>query len=124
MLQLKKIFIYCVCHSSHLLQPLDVGVYKSAKSSWRGILKDFYQANNFKSISKENFPYQLKKLYERAFLPAHAIGGFKAAGLFPFNPAVIISDKIAVSLPLEKETISTTVSTADDTPLKSNQSTK
>ncbi len=48
-------------HSTHLLQPLDVAVFKTVKTAWRSIVQRFYEKNNFDQISKESFPALLKK---------------------------------------------------------------
>jgi hypothetical protein len=80
--------ICLIPHSSHAMQPLDVGVFSTVKSTWRQIVSDYYFAkanSNVNSISKVVFPSQFAKLYEKAFQPHHATAGFAKTGLFPLN---------------------------------------
>ena len=51
-------------HSSHILQPLDVGVYGHVKKEWRTILQDYYFNSRAEKLDKENFAPLLKKLYD------------------------------------------------------------
>lgn len=45
--------LFCLpSHTSHVLQPLDVRVFKSAKTAWRSMLKRFYQNTGFKNVDK------------------------------------------------------------------------
>ena len=43
-------------HSSHILQPLDVGVYGPYKRAWRDIMQDYYRDNFYKQIDNCDFP--------------------------------------------------------------------
>ena len=70
-------------HSSHILQPLDVGVYGHVKKEWRTILQDYYFNSRAEKLDKKNFAPLLKKLYDskNAFTTLHAVGGFQNTGL-------------------------------------------
>jgi DDE superfamily endonuclease len=90
-----EVHILCLpAHCSHLLQPLDVGVFKSAKDEWRKILKEWYKDSRMKSIDKGQFSKLLAKLYNR-MKPHHATSGFSKCGVFPFDPNAIADDKLA-----------------------------
>ena len=56
-------------HCSHLLQPLDVSVFRAAKVAWKKILKDHYRQTRLKkaSVRKEVLPSLIAKLYDSAF---------------------------------------------------------
>ncbi|KAJ8931583.1 hypothetical protein NQ314_015484 [Rhamnusium bicolor] len=78
-------------HTSHALQPLDVGVFKSVKIAWRNVLKDYYRDTGCKNVNKITFPSLLKKLKETGcFSRANAIGGFEGASIYPLNEDQII----------------------------------
>ena len=50
--------IHIIClppHSTHLLQPLDVGVFKHVKTRWRQIVAEHNCENSFALIQKEIF---------------------------------------------------------------------
>ena len=42
-------------HTTHFLQPLDVGVFSSVKTEWRKILKEYLISSDFKDINKSQF---------------------------------------------------------------------
>lgn len=75
-------------HTSHLVQPLDVGVYKPVKLAWRSVLRNYYQETNYKNVDKITFPSLMKKLEETGCLSrTNAIGGFEGAGIYPLSKA-------------------------------------
>lgn len=78
-------------HTSHALQPLDVGVFKAVKNSWRNVLKDYYRDTGCKNVDKVAFPSLLNKLVETGcFSRANAIGGFEGSGIYPLNEKKIL----------------------------------
>jgi hypothetical protein len=53
----KGVHIFCLPpHTTHILQPLDVGVYGPLKQTWKRILKGYKLATLAANVSKENFP--------------------------------------------------------------------
>ena len=83
-------------HSTHILQPLDVAVFKPVKTAWRDIVQEFQRTNRFKNIDKEDFPSLLKKLVEsdKAFLRRHAVAGFETTGIYPVKRQAITSEQL------------------------------
>ena len=65
-------------HTSHVLQPLDVGVFRPAKVAWRKILDQFFKQSNFSTVGKAEFPNFIKQLHDSpdAFKKQHAVAGF------------------------------------------------
>ena len=51
-------------HTSHVLQPLDVGVFWPAKVAWQKILDQFFKQSNFSTVGKAEFPNLLKQLHD------------------------------------------------------------
>ena len=84
-------------HTSHLLQPLDLGVFKPVKTIWRKILDEYFRQSRFFSVGKSQFPKLLKKLRENhdAFKKQHAASGFNKAGIFPFDKTAIDWEKLS-----------------------------
>ena len=79
--------IHLVCfppHATHLLQPLDFGVFEPLKSSWKKIMKKYQISTRALSVTKEEFPSLIEELYDISFLPFHIEGSFRKAGLYPF----------------------------------------
>ena len=76
-------------NTSHALQPLDVGVFKTVKSLYARVCEEYFKSSRrVKAISKEQFPKVFKKVWDQldGALPK---AGFKAAGLLPFNPHAV-----------------------------------
>ena len=74
-------------HTSHVLQPLDVGVYGPVKAAWKilKILITFYIKSGFKIVDKLNFAPLMNILHKVSFIPEHAVAAFRKTGLYPLN---------------------------------------
>ena len=76
--------IHIIClppHSSHAWQPLDVCVYGPVKKCWQLILREFYTKVGYANVSKYQFGKLFSLLQKVAFLPEHAVTGFRKTGL-------------------------------------------
>jgi FKBP-type peptidyl-prolyl cis-trans isomerase len=71
--------------STHILQPLDVGVFKSMKSQWDKALCKWQRANPRRKISKREFVQLLNQEFKQ-MSPLNILNGFKATGIY--NPEV------------------------------------
>ena len=90
-------------HTSSILQPLDVGVFKGVKSAWRKLLTSFYERTRYCNVDKRHFPPLLKELDDGgAFSCSNAVSAFNATGIYPLNRAKITAEKTAVSEPLTR----------------------
>jgi len=88
-------------HTSSVLQPLNVGVFKTVKSIWRTSLKKYYDETRYKNVDKGAFPMLLKTAIEHgAFNRSNAINAFEACGIYPLNRQKITPDKLSTSEPL------------------------
>jgi len=75
-------------HTSHLLQPLDLSVFKSVKVTWDENLCVWQRKNPGRRISKAEFALLFGKIW--ANLDVNVIkSGFKKGGIFPLNREVI-----------------------------------
>ncbi len=83
-------------HTTHALQPLDVGVFKPAKTSWNTIVNKFNHNNIYKPLDKFSFPALVKELIS-TLKRQYAISAFKKCGLFPLCREAMITDKIKLS---------------------------
>ena len=83
------IIIVCLPpNTSHALQPLDVGVFRSVKSKWKKILDNWYNQSRLKALDKTVFPSLLSSLWPQLD-PQHAVNGFRGAGLWPVDRSAI-----------------------------------
>ena len=77
-------------HSSHLLQPLDVGCFGPLKQAY-GRQAEGLMRNRINHITKHEFLPCFKEAYNKAITSSNIQGGFRGAGLVPFDPQRVIS---------------------------------
>ena len=61
----KSINIHLIClpaHTSHVRQPLDVGVFGPMKATWRSVLKEYKTKTRAANVTKEVFLSLLNQL--------------------------------------------------------------
>ena len=81
-----QVIIFCLPpHTTHECQPLDCSLFGPLKRHWQEACHKFYQKNPGKVISKLNFCSVFRNAWLSAVTPANVCGGFKKAGVFPFN---------------------------------------
>jgi hypothetical protein len=83
-------------HSSHLLQPLDVGCFSVLKRRYSQEIEVFIKAH-INHITKAEFFITFQKAYNRTMTKENIKAGFSGAGLFPYNPQAVLS-KLDVKL--------------------------
>jgi hypothetical protein len=71
-------------HTSHLLQPLDVGVFRPLKRAYGKLVEEMMMAGN-NHIDKEDFLYLYPPACEAVFTQQNIYNGFTGAGLNPLN---------------------------------------
>jgi hypothetical protein len=77
--------IYTLCmppHSSHLLQPLDVGCFSSLKRAYSREIESLIR-HHINHITKLKFLLAFKAAYDRSFTSANICSAFQGAGLVP-----------------------------------------
>lgn len=79
-------------HSSHLLQPLDLAVFKSLKNNWDKELVVWQRKNVGVKIPKKKFSELIGQTW-RNLSPDIIKNGFRKSGIFPFNRNVIPEEK-------------------------------
>jgi hypothetical protein len=86
-----KIMTLCMpAHSSHLLQPLDIGCFGPLKRAYSKEIKDLMRVH-ISHITKIEFFAAFKNAFMASFSEANVRGGFRGTGLVPFNPETVIS---------------------------------
>ena len=87
----RGVILFCLpSHTTHALQPLDVGVYGPLESRWGKILKE----DKIKtcSVCRQNqISWSLKGLWEESFEAKHLKAGFRKAASqqkLSLNPAL------------------------------------
>jgi hypothetical protein len=88
----KKIILLCLpSHSTHILQPCDVGVFGPLVDAYRRILTEKTRWGAGYSINKLMFLEILREARRQAFTEHNIKRSWEKTGLFPFDPKVVIS---------------------------------
>jgi hypothetical protein len=91
--------IYTLCmppHSSHLLQPLDVGCFSPLKLAYGGEIKGLMRCH-INHITKLEFLLAFKAAFYKTFTESNICLGFRATSLVPFNlDAVLLRLNVVV----------------------------
>ena len=77
-------------HSSHLLQPLDVGCFGPLKKAYGRQIEDLVRAR-ITHISKEDFLPAFQRAFQLAMTESNVQAGFRGSGLVPYDPETVIS---------------------------------
>jgi hypothetical protein len=87
----RKIITLCMPpHSSHLLQPLDIGCFSVLKRTYGQQICEFIRLG-INHIDKNEFLYAFKNARNEALSQSNIQSSFRAAGLTPFNPDQVLS---------------------------------
>jgi hypothetical protein len=88
----KKIIPLCLPpHATHLLQPLDVGIF-SPLSHYYGLAVDKMIRFGCQAISKSNFLELYMEAHNTTYKPTTILSAFRATGLIPFDPSAVIKN--------------------------------
>lgn len=94
----KQIEIYrLVPNATHLLQPLDKGVFGPFKMEWYTTVRKNTRLNPDKPITKKNFAAKLNETYLSFYRPSIVIGAFKGSGIYPVCRQAISNDRLKPS---------------------------
>ena len=85
-----KIITLCMPpHLSHILQPLNVGCFAPLKRAYSQEIR-VLALDYIGRIDKKAFIATFAKVFDKAFLKANILLSFKATGLVPNNPLVVL----------------------------------
>jgi hypothetical protein len=86
----EKIIVLCMPpHSSHLLQPLDVGCFSPLKRAYSDEINSLAQYST-KKIKKEAFLPAFKAAFKKAITKDNICAGFRGARLVPHDLEAVI----------------------------------
>ena len=84
--------IHLVClpsHTTHYLQPLDRSVFRSLKHFFNQATSCWVKLHPGRRITRLQFGELICEAWGKAATTQNAVSGFKATGIFPFNPSAI-----------------------------------
>ncbi|RKK71302.1 hypothetical protein BFJ68_g18345, partial [Fusarium oxysporum] len=76
-------------HSTHLTQPLDVGVFQLLKNAHQRRLRHHIR-EGFLNFKRSDFISKLSEILTEGFTPHNIMNGFEKSGIFPVNGAAVI----------------------------------
>jgi hypothetical protein len=77
-------------HSSHILQPLDVGCFGPLKKSYGRQIEDLMR-QQYTYVTKEDFIPVFRAVFQESLTESNVQGGFRGARLVPFDLERVIS---------------------------------
>lgn len=78
-------------HTSHKLQPCDIGVFGPLKTAYREQVERLYRGG-VNTVGKEHFTSLYSPARTKALTPKNIKSGWMKAGLYPFNPDKVLRD--------------------------------
>ena len=104
-------------HSSHLTQPLDVGIFGPFKKMYSQECQKYMKLNPGINITKYDVSQLTSKPYLKALTPENLISAFRRTGIYPFSNTVISDAQVAPAIIYEchDEIDETSVSNQTDT---------
>ena len=93
-----EIHILCLpAHTTHILQPLDVGVFKSFKSFYYRACRKQIAESPHRVITTEQIACLVGIAWPQALTPLNIMSGFKKCGIYPLNPGEVTDRQLAPS---------------------------
>lgn len=86
-------------NATHVLQPMDVAIFKPLKDAWKNEVQKYKFVNNGRKIEKWDFAGILEKAMNIVMVKETLQNGFRTCGLCPFNPNAINYSKLLNSHP-------------------------
>ncbi|RLU20864.1 hypothetical protein DMN91_007478 [Ooceraea biroi] len=93
-------------NATHLIQPLNVALFRTLKSSWKDCIHD-WRVQNQRKLRREDFGPLLKVAIECIELPRVMSNGFRKCGLFPFSADALQYNQLLQKTKNDKTTLVT-----------------
>lgn len=101
--ELHNIIILCLPpHTTHKLQPLDVGVFGPFQRAWLDRCDSIVELTG-SEMPKEDFIKEYMQVREQSFRPSTITSAFKKSGIWPIDRTVFTEDDFATSIPYSTE---------------------
>jgi len=103
-----RISIFCLpAHASHLLQPLDLSLFGPLKRGWLKACAAFSHLTST-VVNQRNVAKIFNVAWQSSTTPEVIRGGFKRAGIFPYDPSTFDFDKLAPTIRQSTDSVAST----------------
>ena len=82
-------------HTTHILQPLDVGIFKPLKAFFSKACHRYIMKCPGRVITSDSLASLIGEAWPQAFTPLNVLSGFRKCGIYPFNPGQISDRQMA-----------------------------
>jgi len=89
--------------TTHELQRMNKSVFGPLEHYWDKQCLLFYNHSTNRTLAKQRFGKIFTETWDKADTPANIKAGFRATGIYPFNPSIIPDEAIAPSLVTHNE---------------------
>ena len=116
-----NVILFCLPpHTTHLLQPLDVSVFRSLKSHFAKLVRSVklltLGTERVINVNRRNFTALFREAFEKAMIITGITNGFRRCGIYPFSPESIDWSKVKRTLSIPSAVEPCTSSTNDQLP--------
>ncbi|XP_064292309.1 uncharacterized protein LOC135309819 [Plodia interpunctella] len=92
------ITLYCLpSNTTHELQPMDKSVYRSFEHHWDQELIKYVSQHPERTVNKTSFNVILSQVWPKCMTITNISNGFRATGLYPYNPDAVPEEAFAPS---------------------------
>lgn len=88
-MQFDIVLVYMPPHSSHFLQPMDVGVFLHLKDAHQRRLRHCIRRGDL-TFTRQEFVRTFQAVWDAGFTRRHIIAGFTKSGIYPVNRDVVL----------------------------------
>ena len=90
----KLILFVLPAHTSHILQPLDVGIFGPFKRFYYGECANYMRENIGQAVTKYDMVNLSCKAYLKAMTPINIMSAFKKSGIYPLDKHAVTPEKL------------------------------
>ena len=93
-----NIHLLCLpAHSTHILQLLDVGVFKSFNSDVSKACSKYLSKHPARVVTNDKLALLVAEAWPSSFTAVNIMSGFKKSGVYPLNPGEVADRQLAPS---------------------------
>ena len=90
----KLILFVLPAHTSHILQPLDIGIFGPFKQFYYGECANYTRENIGQAVTKYDMVNLSCKAYLKARTPINIMSAFKKGGIYPLDKHAVTPEKL------------------------------